>query len=271
MSNNNKMSRYRNLFKSHDSQLIWKPDQALPYVMHFENGQKRILFRRPETKKELVIWPEIIRTKSANTEQTEDNLWFSTVNESFLKGHLLDFDSSEAVFEFKQGNTTLIVRVSVITDEEFFSICELYKNQGKIPPINKEHLVQLIAWDEWVVDQSRLLPREVYYVETDNNTAGLVGIDVRITVYFDNLGKNKKWLVEWWDPSHERLMLANEIEYDKGVFSFTRDQSEGGGHYRFSVMELDTYNEIVRKTLLSAPLLSDVEEMNRAFFEADYD
>lgn len=271
MSNNNKISRYRNLFKSHDSQLIWKPDQALPYVMHFENGQKKSLFRQSETKKKLVIWPEIIRTKTANIEQTEDNLWFSTVKESFLKGHLLAFDSSEAVFEFKQGDNTLIVRVSVMSDEEFLAIRELYKNHGKTPPINKEHLVQLIAWDEWVVGQSRLLPREVYYVETDNNTAGSVGINVRITVCFDNLGKNKKWMVEWWDPNHEHRMLANEIKYDNGVFLFTRDQSEGGGHYRFSVMELDTYNEIVRKTLLSAPLLSDVEEMNRAFFEADYD
>ena len=270
MCNNDKMSRYCNLFQSHDSQLIWKPDQALPYVMHFENGQKKSLFRRSETKKKLVIWPEIIRTKAANIEQTEDILWFSTVKESYLKGHLLAFDSSEAVFEFKQGDTTLIVRVSVMSDEELFSICELYKNQGKIPPINKENLVQLIAWDEWVVGQSRLLPREVYYVETDD-IASLVGINVRIEVCFDILGKNKKWIVEWWDPSHERRMLANEIEYDNGVFSFTRDQSEGGWHYRFSVMELDTYNEIVRKTLLSAPLFSDVEEMNRAFFEADYD
>ena len=105
MCNNDKMSRYCNLFQSHDSQLIWKPDQALPYVMHFENGQKRSLFRRPETKKELVIWPEIIRTKTANIEQTEDILWFSTVKESYLKGHLLAFDSSEAVFEFKHANT----------------------------------------------------------------------------------------------------------------------------------------------------------------------
>ena len=271
MCNNNKMSRYCNLFQSHDSQLIWKPDQALPYVMHFENGQKKSLFIQPETKKKLIIWPEIIRTKSANIEQTEDNLWFSTVKESFLKGHLLAFDSSEAVFEFKQGDTTLIVRVTVMSDEEFLAMREIYKNQGKIPPINKENLVQLIAWDEWVVGQSRLLPREVYYVETDNNTAGSVGINVRITVCFVNLGKNKKWMVEWWDPNHEHRMLANEIKYDNGVFLFTRDQSEGGGHYRFSVMELDTYNEIVRKTLLSAPLLSDVEEMNRAFFEADYD
>ena len=103
------------------------------------------------------------------------------------------------------------------------------------------------------------LPEPVYYVFSPQDGTVLVGIDVVV-----HMGNNR-YVVSWWDPSHERSMTASKITCDSDYFAFKRVDSEGGQIYFFIPMDLDIYNNRVKRFLISGRAFDNIEEMIKAF------
>lgn len=115
------------------------------------------------------------------------------------------------------------------------------------------------------VDVIRKLPKAIYYVESDDDYTVLVGINIVIKRY--KMGRKTFFIIRWYDTSHDRIMLASRIEYINNAFIFKRIKKEGGGIYRFTPMDVDTYNERVRPYLFAAPRISSIEELEDIFFK----
>ena len=107
------------------------------------------------------------------------------------------------------------------------------------------------------------LPRLVYYVESPNDDTVLVGINVIIT-HDKMLGKDI-FVVRWYDTSHERVMTMSEIWRRGNQFAFKRIEREGGGLYYFAPMNLEIYNEKVKKRLIAGADFKSEEEMVNEF------
>lgn len=106
------------------------------------------------------------------------------------------------------------------------------------------------------------LPEPVYYIFSPHDGTVLVGVDVVVCK------DNNRYSVFWWDPSHERCMTASKITYDSDYFAFKRIDSEGGQLYFFIPMDLDIYNDRVKRLLASGGDFDNIEDMIKAFQDA---
>lgn len=98
----------------------------------------------------------------------------------------------------------------------------------------------------------------VYYVESQTDETVLVGIDIRLQGDF----------LTWFDTIKDRTMLVDRvIEESSKLFTFKRDDKEGGGVYSFQPMSLEIYNSSVRERLIYGEAFSDQEAMIKAFLE----
>jgi hypothetical protein len=111
-------------------------------------------------------------------------------------------------------------------------------------------------------ETTKKLPASVYYVESNEDGTVLVGMKVTIRRISNNY-----FVVSWWDPTHERCMSADEINYEGDNFSFKRISEEGGQTYYFSPMTLEIYNTRVKDRLLGKREFDNEEEMIKAFLE----
>lgn len=110
------------------------------------------------------------------------------------------------------------------------------------------------------------LPKPVYYVESPNDDTVLIGINVTVEHYRENA--KSVTIVNWYDTTHERRMLADEISHEGDFFAFKRAEQEGGGFYYFSPMNLDIYNDKVKKRLNTGGIFTNEEDLIKAFLDS---
>ena len=109
------------------------------------------------------------------------------------------------------------------------------------------------------------LPKSVYYIESPDDSTVLVGIDVNITSF--NHGAKRLYEVSWYDTTHDRKMLASQTDAKGEYFAFKRDETEGGGTYFFTPMNLKVYDAKVRDQLSNAPAFDNPDDMIKAFLK----
>lgn len=91
------------------------------------------------------------------------------------------------------------------------------------------------------------LPAPVYFVESPDDEAALIGINVKID--------KKLRSVSWFDTVRERTRKVETISYgDDGVLLFTaqngyNDNERNMEKFRMSPMTLETYNEKVKEKM----------------------
>ncbi|GEM_PF-594566 len=91
------------------------------------------------------------------------------------------------------------------------------------------------------------LPAPVYFVESPDDEAALIGINVKID--------KKLRSVSWFDTVRERTRKVETISYgDDGVLLFTAqngydDNERNMEKFRMSPMTLETYNEKVKEKM----------------------
>ena len=107
-----------------------------------------------------------------------------------------------------------------------------------------------------------ILPEPVYYIESSEDDTVLVGIGV--TVETDSNGRTT---ITWHDTSHERAMIAEEVQQEDGYFSFRRAAAEGGQSYKFIPMDLEVYNAKVKNELMAGKDFNNKTELIRAFLK----
>ncbi len=105
-----------------------------------------------------------------------------------------------------------------------------------------------------------ILPEPVYYIESSDDDTVLVGIGV--TIETDSNGRTT---ITWHDTSHERAMIAEEVQQEDGYFSFRRAVAEGGQSYKFIPMDLEVYNAKVKNELMAGKDFNSKAELIRAF------
>ncbi|MBR5418978.1 hypothetical protein IK110_01900 [Candidatus Saccharibacteria bacterium] len=111
-------------------------------------------------------------------------------------------------------------------------------------------------------ETSEQLPQPVYYIESPNDDTVLVGIDVKVCGHHDG-EKN----VVWYDTTRERRMKAIETQMKDDFFAFRRDESEGGGEYFFTPMNLNIYNDKVKQKLIDGNDYTDEKDLTEAFLK----
>ena len=135
--------------------------------------------------------------------------------------------------------------------------------------------------ENYVIERARKkLPYPVYLVQS--NTDGTVLIGTNVTIEIQKYDGTEKINISWLDPHHQRSMTASEIFVDGDIFFFTRtiapDTTQSvarhterhhntsvAHHYKFTPLDLDTYNQAVRPLLLNAPHFDDTKEMLKYF------
>ncbi len=106
------------------------------------------------------------------------------------------------------------------------------------------------------------LPEPVYYIESSDDNTVLVGINPAIEKHDDGTAT-----ITWHDTTRERAMTADEIRQEEDYFAFKRIDDEGGQFYKFTPMDLDIYNDVVKRELHSTREFSSKEELIRAFLK----
>ena len=119
---------------------------------------------------------------------------------------------------------------------------------------------------EKVESSTEKLPKPVYYVESPDDGTVLIGIDVTVEHY--KRGMESTTIVNWYDTSHERRMLADKIERKDDYLAFKRAEREGGGFYYFSPMNLDIYNSKVKNRLDTDGVYASEEDLIKAFLDS---
>lgn len=121
-------------------------------------------------------------------------------------------------------------------------------------PLNYEH-------SQSERDSNReILPEPVYYIESSDDNTVLVGMDVTAESNPDGTTT-----VTWYDTTRERVMTADETRNEDGYFAFKRIDEEGGQFYKFTPMNLDTYNEKVKSELIGGKDFDSKEALTEAF------
>ena len=106
------------------------------------------------------------------------------------------------------------------------------------------------------------LPNPVYYIESSNDDTVLVGLDVSVEHNDDNTST-----ITWYDTSHERKMIADEVRQGEDYFAFKRIDAEGGAMYRMTRMDLNTYREKVKNHLIAGEDFDNENDMIDAFLK----
>ncbi len=118
-------------------------------------------------------------------------------------------------------------------------------------------------------DYMEKLPKPVYYIESPNDDTVLVGMDV--TIDYDKFNNQDVSKITWYDTIYERIMLASETRQKGDYFAFKRIDEEGGGYYYFTPMNLDIYNDKVKKHLLAGSDFTNNEDLIKAFLATKED
>lgn len=111
-----------------------------------------------------------------------------------------------------------------------------------------------------------ILPKPVYYIESDKDRTVLIGVRVRLE--YKEFDGERILRVTWYDMIKERAMTAVEIKRDGDLFAFRRSEREGGGEYYFTPMDLEIYDNKVKDKLLSGREFDSNEAVVRGFLEA---
>ena len=111
-----------------------------------------------------------------------------------------------------------------------------------------------------------ILPKPVYYIESDKDRTVLIVVRVRLE--YKEFDGERIVRVTWYDMIKERAMTAVEIKRDGDLFAFRRSEQEGGGEYYFTPMDLEIYDNKVKDKLLSGREFDSNEAVVRGFLEA---
>lgn len=109
------------------------------------------------------------------------------------------------------------------------------------------------------------LPGRVYYVESADDSAVLVAMQVTLMSRGDGT-----YTISWLDTIKDRGMRASSIWREGESFAFRRVDSEGGQTYRFTPMTLEIYEEKVRENLIAGQHFDDLESLYQTFESIDY-
>lgn len=105
--------------------VLWQPDRLLPYVIHGEAFDDYV-----------IISPEVVHVPDSDL----DCLMFLTNREHLFRGRLIEKKRSEILFERQSDNETELLRVAVMTQEEFEARKEYY---AKHHVFSREEIVKV--------------------------------------------------------------------------------------------------------------------------------